>query len=142
MPNYSTAPTDRASSSRKITPDSDTERPADNRQETPLMHSRHEIREETLDLAITVYGDGCFSSGVVRALVGSGFFLETVQFLEVDDAVQFDLNLPTGRKTIRGEVSWVRDIRGFDRYPPGMAIALVDTDPEIRAAIASMTSKR
>jgi hypothetical protein len=99
------------------------------------MRSRHAQREQTVDLAITVYGDGTYSSGTVRSLTGGGLFLETLQFLDVDDPVHFEMSLPTGRQTIRGKIAWVRDIRGYDRYPPGMAISVMESDPEVRAAI-------
>jgi Tfp pilus assembly protein PilZ len=105
------------------------------------MRSRQAQREQTVELAITIYGDGTFSSGTVRALVGGGLFLETVQFLDVDDPVHFDMRLPSGRKTIHGKVAWVRDIRGYDRYPPGMAISLLEADPEVRAAIDAVLRK-
>ena len=142
MATYATATTDRASFSRKISPDSDTERPAGRDQEPVLLRALHPRRADPVDRAITLYGEGSFSSGVVRSLDGDCFFLETVQFLEVDDRVHFDLNTTAGRVRVRGEVAWVRENRGYDRYPPGMAIRLTDAGPEVREAIESLERTR
>jgi len=36
---------------------------------------------------------------------------------------------------VNGRIAWTRDIHGYDRHPPGMAIDLIEEDSELRESI-------